>query len=60
MARAVAEKAYQAGALRVVPLYRDDHIRLSALRHAPMEGLTAAADWELARTRSLDDPGVAL
>ena len=60
VARAVAEKSYQAGALRVIPLYRDDHIRLSALRHAPMEGLTTATDWELARTRSLDDPGVAL
>jgi aminopeptidase len=60
VARAVAEKAYQAGALRVIPMYRDDHIRLSALRYGPLEGLTTAADWEFVRARSLDDPGVAL
>jgi aminopeptidase len=60
VARAVAEKAYQAGALRVIPMYRDDHVRLSALRHAPLEGLTKATDWELARVRALDDAGVAL
>ncbi len=60
VARAVAEKAYQAGALRVIPMYRDDHVRLAALRHASLEGLTTATDWELARVRALDDAGVAL
>ena len=59
VARAIAEKAYQAGALRVIPMYRDDHVRLAALRHAPLEGLTTATDWELARVRALDDAGVA-
>lgn len=60
VARAVAEKAYEAGALRVVPLYRDDHVRLTALRLAPDEGLTAFSDWEMALARGFDDPGVAL
>jgi aminopeptidase len=60
VARAISEKTYQAGALRVIPLFRDDHIRLSALRHAPLEGLTQATDWELARVRALDDAGAAL
>ena len=60
VARAVAEKAYEAGALRVVLLYRDDHVRLAALRHAPSEGLTAFSDWEMALARGLDDTSVAL
>lgn len=60
VARAVAEKAYEAGAFRVIPHYRDDHVRLSALRHAPDEGLTTAAEWEFARARAMDDTSVAL
>jgi aminopeptidase len=59
VARAVAEAAYVAGAKRVVVDYTDVHVRLAALRHAPLEGLTSAADWELARTRSLDSPDAA-
>jgi len=60
VARAVAEKAYEAGALRVIPMYRDDQIRLSALRHAALEGLTNSTEWELARARALDDTGAVL
>jgi aminopeptidase len=60
VARAVAEKAYEAGALRVVPTYRDDHVRLAALRHGPHEGLVTAAEWEFARARALDDSSAAL
>ncbi len=59
VARAVAESAYQAGAKRVIVDYSDVHVRLSALRHAPMEGLTTATDWELAKAQSIDDGGVA-
>ncbi len=59
VARAIAEKAYQVGALRVIPEFRDDRVRLSALRHAPLEGLTTATDWEWARVRALDDASVA-
>jgi aminopeptidase len=59
VARAVAEAAYLAGAKRVVVEYGDAQVRLSALRHAPMEGLTSAMDWELEKARSLDDAGVA-
>jgi aminopeptidase len=58
--RAVAEQAYRAGALRVVVDYGDARVRLAALRHGPLEGLTASSDWELAKMRSLDDPGAAL
>jgi aminopeptidase len=59
VARAIAEKAYEVGALRVIPEFRDDRVRLSALRHAPLEGLTTATDWEWARVRALDDASVA-
>jgi aminopeptidase len=59
VARAVAEAAYLAGAKRVVVEYGDAQVRLSALRHAPMDGLTSAMDWELEKARSLDDAGVA-
>jgi aminopeptidase len=60
VARAIAEKAYEAGALRVIPLYRDDRVRLAALRHAPEEGLSAYTEWEMAMARALDDTGCAL
>jgi aminopeptidase len=59
MARAIAEHAYLAGAARVIVEYSDTHVRRAALEHAPLEGLTTSLDWEMAKTRSLDDPGVA-
>ncbi|HVT22876.1 MAG TPA: aminopeptidase [Mycobacteriales bacterium] len=59
VARAVAEAAYVAGAKRVIVDYADVHVRLAALRHAPLEGLTTAADWELAKVRSLDSADAA-
>ena len=60
MARAVAEQAYVAGAERVIVDYNDAHVRLAALHHAPLEGLSKVLDWELAKTRGLDDTGVAI
>ena len=59
VARAVAEQAYLAGAKRVIVEYGDVHVRHAALQHAPMEGLTTATDWELAKARSYDDGTVA-
>jgi aminopeptidase len=59
VARAVAEQAYVAGAKRVIVEYGDVHVRHSALKHAPMEGLTGATDWELAKVQSLDSGDVA-
>jgi aminopeptidase len=60
MARAVADQAYLAGASRVIVDYSDAHVRLSALRHGTVEGLSKALEWELVKARSFDDPGVAL
>jgi aminopeptidase len=60
VARAVADQAYLAGAERVTVDYSDAHVRLSALEHGPVEGLTKSMEWELAKVRSFDDPGVAL
>lgn len=60
IARVLADKAYEAGAFRVIPMYRDDHLRLSALSHGPIEGLSSNTDWELARIREFDDERVAL
>ncbi|HVT65883.1 MAG TPA: aminopeptidase [Mycobacteriales bacterium] len=59
VARAVAEAAYVAGARRVIVDYSDVHVRHSALKHAPIEGLTTANEWELAKARSLDSGDVA-
>lgn len=59
VARAVAEAAYVAGAKRVIVDYTDVHVRLAALRHAPLDGLTSATDWELAKADSLDSTDVA-
>lgn len=58
VARAVAEQAYLAGAKRVIVNYGDVHVRHAALKHAPMDGLTTATDWELARADSLDSTDV--
>jgi aminopeptidase len=56
--RAVAEAAYLAGAKRVIVDWSDVHVRLAALRHAPLDGLTSAAEWELAKADSLDSTDV--
>jgi aminopeptidase len=60
MARAVADHAYLAGAERVIVEYSDPHVRLSALRHAPIEALSSSKPWELSKVKSFDDPGVVL
>jgi aminopeptidase len=56
--RAVAEAAYLARAKRVIVDYSDVHVKLAAWRHAPLDGLTSAADWELAKADSLDSTDV--
>ena len=59
LARLIAEHAYAAGASRVTVDYDDTQVRLSALRHAPLEALGATAGWELARIREASEQGAA-
>jgi aminopeptidase len=58
--RAVAERAYLAGAARVEVDYSDGYVRRSALRHAPAESLTTATGWELARLHEAERAGAAM
>jgi len=60
LARAIAESAYAAGARRVLVDYDDPYVRLSALRHAPLDALREAAGWELQKMRELHDARAAL
>jgi aminopeptidase len=46
LARAVTEQAYRAGASRVVVGYEDDHVRRSAIAHAPDEVLSTKQPWQ--------------
>jgi len=57
--RAIAERAYLAGAGRVDVDYADRHVRRSALLHAPAESLTTAPSWEIARLHECEDVGAA-
>jgi aminopeptidase len=59
LARAVVEQAYLAGASRVHVDYQDAQVRRSAVRHAPLEGLTSVEPWELARLDHLGEVGAA-
>jgi len=59
LARAVADEAYAAGALRVHVDYVDPVVRRSAVVHAPMEGLTLTEPWELARSEYAQSVGAA-
>jgi aminopeptidase len=43
--RAVAEAAYTAGARLVSPIYWDQHVKRSRLRHAPADTLDSTPDW---------------
>jgi aminopeptidase len=53
IARAVAERAYTAGARRVVVEYDDLAVRRAAVLHAPDEALRSAYRWEAERLREL-------
>jgi aminopeptidase len=60
LARAVVEQAYLAGARRVVVEYVDPHVRRSAIRHAPDDGLGTHYPYELEKLRLWRERGVAL
>jgi len=60
LAREVVEQAYLAGASRVHVTYQDAQVRRSAIRHAPLEALTGADAWELARLDHFAEVGAAL
>ena len=60
VARAVAEQAYAAGARGVVVSYDDAVVRLSALRHAPLETLTSVPEWQNAQLREISETGAAI
>jgi len=60
LARAVAERAYLAGARRVVVDYTDMAVRRSMVAHAPMEALGTHYGWEEARVESWKELGTAL
>ena len=59
IARAVVEKAYAAGARRVVVEYTDPHLRRSAIVHRAAEALRSVYRWELAQVAELHDLGAA-
>src|SRR5512135_3661787 len=60
IARAIAERAYVAGARRVVVDYGDLAVRRSMVAHAPAEALGTHYGWEQARVESWKDLGAAL
>jgi aminopeptidase len=60
IARAVAERAYLAGARRVVVAYEDLQVRRSAVRHAPAEALGSAYRYERERLLEWGELGTAL
>lgn len=60
IARAVAERAYVAGARRVVLDYTDQHLRRSAVLHAPEEGLRTPYRYEVERLKELGERRAAL
>jgi aminopeptidase len=60
-ARALTRAAYAAGAETVQVVYSDQHVLRTHVELAPEEALSFAADWQLARMRSLlADDGVLL
>jgi aminopeptidase len=60
MARAIVERAYAAGARRVVLVYSDQHVRRSAVVHAPEEGLRTPYRYEVERLNELRERGAAM
>lgn len=59
IARAVVDKAYAAGARRVVVDYTDPHLRRSAIVHRAGEALRSVYRWELAQVAELRELGAA-
>jgi aminopeptidase len=60
IARAVAERAYVAGARRVVVDYGDLEVRRSMVAHAPADALGTHYEWEAALVASWKELGAAL
>src|SRR3569623_1493929 len=60
VARVIAERAYLAGAARVVGEYTDPHVQHSTLVHAPMETLTSSPGWALERIKEWGRDEVAI
>ncbi len=60
LARAIAERAYLAGARRVVVRYSDPHVRRSAILHAPDDGLGSSYPYELDEIRAWQQRGFGL
>ncbi|MCA1570374.1 MAG: aminopeptidase [Chloroflexi bacterium] len=59
IARAVVDKAYAAGARRVVVEYDDPHNRRAAIVHEAADGLRSTYGWELAQIAELRERGAA-
>jgi aminopeptidase len=59
IARAVVEKAYAAGARRVLVEFTDPHLRRSAIVHGAGEALRSVYRWELAQVAELRELGAA-
>jgi aminopeptidase len=60
LARVITEQAYLAGARRVVVDYADQHVRRSAIKHAPENGLGTHYPHELEQIRTWRERGTAL
>jgi aminopeptidase len=59
IARAVVDKAYAAGARRVLVEYTDPHLRRSAIVHRAADALRSVYRWELAQVAELAELGAA-
>lgn len=60
LARVITDQAYLAGARRVVVDYADQHVRRSAIKHAPENGLGTHYPHELEQIRTWRERGTAL
>lgn len=60
LVRAVAEEAYEAGALFVDVLYSDQHVRRAHVEYAPEDRLDWSPPWLVERIESLGEEGGAL
>jgi aminopeptidase len=60
IARAIVERAYQAGAAWVEPVFTDGPIRRSAVDHASLESLTATRPWAVEQLRGWSEERAAL
>jgi aminopeptidase len=60
IARAIVERAYEAGAAWVEPVFTDGPIRRSAVDHASVESLTATRPWAIEQLRGWSEEHAAL